>query len=169
MTPNEIISQLKLHQNIFIGHFAGISEKEYNWRPHPEHWNLLEIACHLHDEECEDFRTRLKNCLENPGIKPPPIDPQGWVKSRKYAEQDYPEMVSKFIRERQNSIRWLRSLENPKWENSFHHDHFGKMSAAFFLRNWLAHDLLHIRQITRVKYLYLKEFGESEIEYAGNW
>lgn len=59
MKPNEIIAQLKLHQKIFIGHFAGVPEKEYTWRPYPEHWNLLEIACHLFDEEQEDFRARL--------------------------------------------------------------------------------------------------------------
>ena len=169
MTPADIIDQLKLHQNIFIGHFAGISEKEYAWRPRPDHWNLLEIACHLYDEEREDFRTRLQNCLENPGTQPPSINPPEWVKSRKYAERDFAETVSKFIRERRQNIRWLKSLIEPNWANSYQHPHFGELSAGFFLRNWLAHDLLHIRQITRVKYLYLKEFGGFEIEYAGNW
>lgn len=33
--------------------------------------------------------------------------------------------------------------------------------------NWLAHDYLHMRQI--IKYQYLKEKTNIDLQYAGNW
>jgi hypothetical protein len=35
--------------------------------------------------------------------------------------------------------------------------------------NWLAHDYLHIRQILRLKYEYLKSISEEDLSYAGEW
>ncbi len=43
------------------------------------------------------------------------------------------------------------------------------MSAQLFLNNWLAHDLLHIRQILSIKFNYLKENTEEPLNYAGDW
>ena len=43
------------------------------------------------------------------------------------------------------------------------------MSAKLFLTNWLAHDYLHIRQIIRYQYHYLKESTAIDLGYAGNW
>jgi len=43
------------------------------------------------------------------------------------------------------------------------------MSAKFILANWLAHDYLHIRQITRLKYDYLQDIPNENLSYAGNW
>jgi hypothetical protein len=38
-----------------------------------------------------------------------------------------------------------------------------------FLHNWLAHDYLHIRQIIRIKYDYLKKTSGEILLYAGEW
>ncbi len=43
------------------------------------------------------------------------------------------------------------------------------MTAKMFLSNWLAHDYLHIRQITKLKYDYLKQLTNEDLNYAGNW
>jgi hypothetical protein len=43
----------------------------------------------------------------------------------------------------------------------------GAVEAKNLLASWLAHDLLHIRQITRLKYQYLAK--DYAIDYAGNW
>jgi len=41
------------------GLVAGVSPSEARVRPAPDAWSLLEVVCHLHDEEREDFRPRL--------------------------------------------------------------------------------------------------------------
>lgn len=170
MKNDLIIQALERNATIFQSLLGGVSETFYNWKPQPDKWSLLEIVCHLHDEECEDFRARVRHVLERPKDPMPPIDPVGWVTKRRYLEQDYEERVEKFLKERAASIAWLRSLENPQWDNVYQHATFGAMTAAFFLANWLAHDYLHFRQINRLRYAYLKEvLTEEALDYAGNW
>ncbi len=154
---------------VFNSLFASLEKQLYLWKPAPEKWCLLEIICHLYDEEREDFRARVRHTLENPEQLMPPIDPVGWVTERKYIEQDYSLALQNFLSERQNSIEWLNLLKDPKWNNSYSHPQSGEISAAMFLSNWLAHDYLHIRQITRTKYLYLENLTNQDLSYAGKW
>lgn len=169
MEHSYIIKQLSQNQNTFKDLLSGISREEYMWKLQPEKWCLLEIICHLYDEEQYDFKARVKSVLENPDLQPPQIDPAGWVKSRKYIEQNYEDMLKKFLDERKKSIVWLYSLENPKWKNEYIHPSFGAMSAEFFLVNWVAHDYLHFRQIITQKFNYLKEDTGINPIYAGEW
>ncbi|HAP01497.1 MAG TPA: hypothetical protein DCQ93_06175 [Bacteroidetes bacterium] len=84
-------------------------------------------------------------------------------------EQNFEERVLAFLAERKNSIAWLRSLENPNWENAYIHPKVGAVRASLLLSNWLAHDYLHIRQITKLKYDYLKSTCGEKLDYAGEW
>lgn len=61
-----IIKKLAVNQAVFQHLFAALSKAEILWRPYPEHWCLLEILCHLHDNEHEDFKIRIQSVLENP-------------------------------------------------------------------------------------------------------
>jgi hypothetical protein len=169
MNQSYIIKKLEADTETFKSLFNNLSKEEYLWKPQPEKWCLLEITCHLYDEEREDFRARLKHALETPKEKLPSIDPVGWVTSRKYSEQDFETTVNNFLEERKISIDWLNSLENPNWKNAYHHHKFGEMSAGMFLANWLAHDYLHIRQILNLKYQYLKSNSNERMDYAGEW
>ena len=170
MLPDQIITQLDRNAKTFRSLLEGLSKEEYRWQPTPDKWCLLEIVCHLLDEEREDFRARVRHVLETPDEPMSPIDPVGWVKERKYVEQSYNDMVANFLKERTNSIEWLRSLVSPAWGNVYHHPKFGAMRASLFLSNWLAHDYLHFRQITRLKYAWLKQvLTEESLGYAGNW
>jgi hypothetical protein len=139
------------------------------WKPNPEKWCLLEIVCHLYDEEREDFRARTKHTLETPNAPLPPIDPQGWVEARNYLQQNYHDKLNNFLTERELSVIWLQTLSNAKWDNAYEHPKLGRMTAKMFLANWLAHDYLHIRQITKVKFDYLKQLTNEDLSYAGNW
>jgi hypothetical protein len=38
---------------------AGITQEEAQFKPSPESWSMLEVVCHLHDIEREDFREHL--------------------------------------------------------------------------------------------------------------
>lgn len=166
---NHIIDELEGNAAVFEGLFKGVPEAQYRWRRAPGKWCLLEVAAHLIDEEVEDFRSRVRHVLEHPGTPPPPIDPEGWVTARNYFARDYEAQIATFLAERKASIAWLRGLGEVDWSLSYDHQHFGRMTAWYFLVNWLAHDHLHIRQITAIKFAYLKAHGESSLEYAGDW
>ena len=169
MDHQAIIDQLNQNKNNFHGTFNIIPKKEYLWKPSPGKWNLLEVACHLYDEEREDFRARLKHVLFHPEDPLPKINPEGWVKQRNYSEQNFEETVEKFLKERENSINWLNAIQSPKWKNEYQHPKFGTLSAEMFLANWLAHDYLHIRQVAGIRYAYLKLTSGQDLRYAGEW
>ena len=169
MNTLHIIQELGRNKVIFNSLFANLENQMYLWKPSPEKWCLLEIVCHLYDEEREDFRARVKHTLENPGLPMNPIIPVGWVTRRKYIEQDYKIVLQNFVSEREQSIDWLNKIENPKWDNTYEHPQLGELSAGMFLSNWLTHDYLHIRQIIRTKYLYLENATNEDLSYAGKW
>lgn len=169
MHESTIIQKLAANQALFQALFSNLTQAEILWRPYPEHWCLLEIICHLYDEEREDFRARVQSVLENPDAPLTPFDPVKWVTEREYIQQDFDKKLAAFLEERAASVTWLNDLENQKWDDAYDHPKMGKLSARHFLVNWLAHDNLHIRQITRVKYLYLEAHSEEDVEYAGNW
>jgi len=169
MEHKSIIQSLENNIAVFNSILSGTEEKLQVWKSVPEKWNLLEIVSHLYDEECNDFRTRLRSVLENPEKEFPAIDPAAWVSEREYAKNDFTDKLDTFLDEREDSIKWLRSLKSPQWENAFHHPKFGPLSGNLFLANWLEHDYLHLRQILNIKHEYLKSISGQKLNYAGDW
>ncbi len=167
MKAEQAFIQLSRNQHVFLHFLVAIQPEEYNWRPAPDKWSLLEILCHLRDEEREDFLPRIKIILEGSNERFKPIDPQGWVKKRKYAQKDFYKIFNDFVNMRDRSTDWLRSLEDPDWTRTYTHETLGEMSAQLFLENWVAHDLLHIRQIVNARLAYLEHFASEPLDYAG--
>ena len=89
---------------------AGITPEEARLKPGPDSWSMLEVICHLYDEEREDFRRRVELLLQRQSDNWPPIDPAGWVTARKYNQQDFSGMLAKWVAERQQSLAWLDRL-----------------------------------------------------------
>lgn len=169
MNQRYVIRQLESNRGVFKDLLNQITEEEYLWRPATDKWCILEIVCHLLDEEHEDFRARVKITLEDPKQELVPTDPIGWVKSRHYINKGYQETLENFLAERDMSIKWLKTLTEAKWDNVLTHPKLGDMSAFQILANWLAHDYLHLRQLIRYKYQYLNSGLKLDLGYAGNW
>ena len=164
-----IFDELERNGVVFETLLHDLPEEVYCWRPAEGKWNLLDVVCHLLDEEREDFRARISLVLRDPSATLPGIDPEGWVTERNYQDQDFEETLNALIEERDRSVERLRSLKNAHWQNAYDHPKLGMMTAQLFLENWLAHDLLHMRQILAIKFAYQKEMGSEDLSYAGNW
>lgn len=169
MNQNEVIIGLERNAEVFKSLLQNLSKSEYEWREAEDKWSLLEIVCHLFDEEVEDFRVRVFSVLEDPSKDLPKIDPAAWVKDRSYADQNYNEKLIGLLERRAESVRMLRDLKDPKWDNAYMHPKVGPVTANLLLVNWLAHDFLHIRQVLRVKYAYLAAKSHQNLDYAGDW
>ena len=169
MNTTTIVEELSRNREVFQELLAGLQDELYLWKPAPEKWCLLEVVCHLFDEEREDFRARTRHVLETPDQPMPTFDPVAWVTGRAYIKQDFEEKLAAFLNERSRSIAWLASLQDPQWENAYDHPKLGSMTAKMFLTNWLAHDYIHIRQIIRIKFEYLREHSREDLTYAGKW
>jgi uncharacterized damage-inducible protein DinB len=165
-----ITGRMVANAKVFEALFRGVSDEQARWKPAPESWSLLEVVNHLYDEEREDFRQRLDLTLHQPGVEWPPIDPQGWVVARGYNQRDLEQSLNALLQERQNSLVWLRSLQNPNWDTSRTAPWGQQMRAGDLLAAWLAHDHLHIRQMNELHYAYHKIRSEPyQVEYAGEW
>ena len=156
METFKVIDKLEKNQELFKTLLKDIHENQAKWKPSPAKWSVLEVVHHLYDEEREDFRLRLQCTLANPEKKWASIDPPQWVKDRKYNEQNFIDTATKFYEEREKSIKWLKHLQSPNWNNAHNHPSIGSISAGDLLVSWLAHDFLHFRQIITINLEYLK-------------
>jgi hypothetical protein len=147
----------------------GVTQVEARFKPNPESWSVLEVVCHLCDEEREDFRQRLDIILHRPTEKWPPIDPVGWVTTRRYNERNLSETLDSFLAERDKSLTWLKSLSTPNWEAEYIAP-FGLIKAGDMLASWVAHDTLHMRQLVELRRGRIVSLAEPfDVRYAGDW
>ena len=147
-----------------------VSSNDSVWKPADGAWSILEVVCHLADEEEFDFRERVKLTLTSPGTPWPPIDPEGWAIERNYNDGNLNEAVQRFVALRVGSVTWLRSLESPDWNLTYNHPRIGPFPAGDVMAAWVAHDYLHLRQISKRMYqMAARDAGEYSIRYAGDW
>jgi hypothetical protein len=169
MEFNVLYQELQHSTEAIRALLLGVTAEEARVKPDAKSWSVLEVVCHLYDEEREDFREHLDFILHRRNEEWHPIDPEGWVTERKYNEQDFAEMQTSFFSERNESLRWLRRLSGADWEIT-HASEFGSMKAGDMFASWVAHDNLHIRQLVELRRIKLENMTKPyELEYAGNW
>ncbi|MDD1749943.1 MAG: DinB family protein [Methanothrix sp.] len=148
---------------------AGMTQEEARLKPNADSWSVLEVVCHLFDEEREDFREHLDFILHRQNEEYHVIDPQSWVKERRYNEQDFQTMQEKFFLERQKSLKWLTELSKPDWDTTYT-SQYGSVTAGEMFSCWVAHDNLHIRQLVELRRKKIENITKPyPIEYAGDW
>lgn len=169
MNLEHFIAQMATNAETIKQLTKDISDEQARWKPNPESWSVLEVINHLYDEEHLDFRTRLDHILHKPGIDPPQIDPNGWVTSRAYNERQLGPSLDNFLQERKKSLKWLRELDSPDWQATYTTSHFS-IRAGDMLAAWVAHDLLHSRQLVELHYAWtVKQLQPYSARYAGPW
>jgi len=146
-----------------------MEQEQAQVNPDAESWSILEVICHLHDVETEDFREHLDFILNRQDDEYHAIDPQRWISERKYNEQNLLDMKKKFFAERENSLTWLKTLTDVDWDTTYRSE-YGSVSAGEMFSCWVAHDNLHIRQLVELRRSYIEKITKPyDIEYAGDW
>lgn len=182
MNTEALIRRLALFPGVLRTAVSGLTGDEVRWSSSPQNWSVLEICCHLLDEEREDFRPRLESTLRDPSRPWPPLDLDDVSARRGYRTHDPAEVLTAFERERTASVAWLcdtlPSLLNASlagsstadpWQRSFAHPRLGPLSAGELLTAWCAHDALHLRQIAKRLYERAEHDGGFSARYAGAW
>ena len=148
---------------------SGIIQEQAQVKPSAESWSILEVVCHLYDEEREDFREHLDFILHRQNEEWHMIAPLRWVVERKYNEQNFLEMQNKFFDERRKSLGWLNEISQSDWDVTYT-SQYGSVSAGEMLSCWIAHDNLHVRQLVELRRLRIENITKPySIEYAGDW
>lgn len=172
MRADRIIERMSATPGSVQALLSGVSADAAAWKPSSGAWSILEIVCHLGDEEVDDFRARLRFVLERREGPWPPIDPEGWARDRRYNERDLADALARFARERRASLDWLRGVaaREPDWSAAYEHPRFGPIRAGDLLASWAAHDALHLRQIAKRLYELASEDAPGfRTGYAGDW
>jgi hypothetical protein len=170
------IGRLRANADAVAALVADVDERQARWKPEPDKWSILEVMCHLADEEVEDFGARLSFTLSRPAGSEagagtwPPIDPRGWPESRGYNRRDLALELERFLAARRGSLAWLASLDDPDWTHAYPHPSIGPITAGDLLTSWVAHDHIHIRQLNRLQREYLVGvLSPYSPRYAGRW
>ena len=146
-----------------------IGQEQAQAKPDAKSWSILEVICHLHDEEREDFREHLDFILHRQNEEWHVIDPQGWITERKYNEQNLSKMQEKFFAERKQSLEWLKTVSGADWDTTYTSE-YGSVSAGEMFSCWVAHDNLHIRQLVELRRAHIENITKPhDIHYAGDW
>lgn len=147
----------------------GVTDEQARWKPAPDSWSILEVVNHMIDVEREDFRVLLDLALHRPNDSWPKISPKAWVTERKYNERDLGQSLYNYMAAREESLAWLRGLSSPNWE-AIYKAPWGLIKAGDVFGAWIAHDILHMRQIAKLHYLYtLRRVQPYNTDYAGDW
>ena len=169
MDFDTLYQELTLSTQMIRALTAGLTTDEARLRPTQESWSVLEVVCHLYDEEREDFRYHLDAILHRPDEEWPAYDPGQWVTDRRYNERELPAAVEAFFAERAQSLAWLKDLAVADWDVA-HVNQYGSMSAGEMFASWVAHDNLHIRQLVELRRARVAHLTQPyDIRYAGEW
>lgn len=169
MNLDLLTQQMAGHANAVRSLAETVSDEQARWKPAPDSWSILEVVNHLYDEERLDFRARLDIILHHPDQPLAPIDPPGWVIERRYNERDLPASLKNFLDERTASLAWLRGLAEPDWQAAYQAS-FGPITAGDMFAAWVAHDILHLRQLVELHYAYtIRSVQPYGVRYAGEW
>ena len=117
----QTIPKFENSKQIILDLLKYVTQQQAIWKPAVDKWSILEVVCHLVDEEPKDFRTRLDYTLNKPGESWPAIDPPSWVTEFKYNERELEQSKQEFVVERRKSIQWLSSKESPDFNKFYDH------------------------------------------------
>jgi hypothetical protein len=176
MDANALLLRLEHFPRGLVALVESLSEAEVRWKPPSGNFSILEVLCHLADEEVEDFRARVVSTLTDPAAVWPTIDPTQWPAERNYAGQSPHTAMHRFMAARAESLRQLRLLAPSgragelDWSRAYQHPKVGPVAAGELLTAWAAHDALHLRQIAkRLFELAARDGGKYPTTYAGEW
>jgi len=169
MELTQAVSQLYHQGEAILSLCASLSEAQAHWKTDPENWSVLEVMAHLLKEERLDFRNHLGTIFQETQDIWPEMDPQQWVREKTKDPGPLEQILLDFKSEREISLAWLGALQSPDWEATITFE-WGSLSSGDLLASWLAHDLLHLRQLVALRYhLTAMESKPFDVAYAGQW
>ena len=171
LNPRAMRDRLAAFPQVLRAAAMTASTTDARWKPAPGDWSILEVCCHMLDEEREDFAVRIASTLRDPAAPWPRLELEGVAERRRYNEQDLADTLRAFEERRAANVAWLDSeLGAADFSRAYQHPKFGALHAGMLLASWAAHDALHLRQVAkRLHGLAARDAGPYGVRYAGEW
>lgn len=148
---NKSIEILERTPSVVETMLKGISEEWVQTNEGPDTWSPYDIVGHYIHGEKTDWIPRLELILsDDPNKKFEPFD--RFAQSRDSKGKSLQQLMDEFKAIRQENIIKLKSknLTEKDFTRTGVHPKFGEVTIAQLLSTWVAHDLNHIAQISRV-------------------
>lgn len=137
---------------------AGLSDDWIMSNEGPETFSPYDVVGHLIHGEKTDWTTRMKMILEFGNTK----TFERWNRVAMYEEskgKSMQQLLDEFAAIRKKNMDWFRSLHltEADFDRKGMHPVLGEVTLRNLLATWVAHDLTHIAQVTRVMAKQYKE------------
>ena len=129
---------------------AGLSSEQLRRPERPGKWSIGQILQHLADSEVVgSWRFRLILAQDRPPLTG--YDQDAWAERLHYEDADPSEAVALFTMLRRANLRLLERASAADLSRAGVHAERGDESIEHLRRLYAGHDLLHLRQIERVR------------------
>ncbi len=129
---------------------TGLSGEALRRPEAPGKWSVLEVVRHLADTELV-YRYRMRMSVAQPGSPIPAYDQDRWAADLRYKEERLEEALDELEALRTANLAWLRGLSEEELDRVGIHEERGPESVRRIVELLAAHDLVHRRQIERIK------------------
>lgn len=129
---------------------ADLDEERRRRPERPGKWSVNEVVAHLADSELVfGYRVRRVLAEDRPALEG--YDQDRWADRLRYRTAHLSESLALFTAMRTGNLRLLRALTPADLSRVGLHSERGEESVAHMIRLYAAHDLVHRRQIDRIK------------------
>ncbi len=129
---------------------AGLSETLLRTAEADGKWSVLDVAQHLADSELVGgFRFRMILAHDRPSL--PGYDQEAWVTNLRYHTVKLADAIADFATLRQANLRLFAAATEAELDRVMLHSERGEESLRYMRRMYAGHDLVHLRQIGRIR------------------
>ena len=148
-TFNYLIDALRAAPTVFDALLHGCTQEQAQAaRGGDEGWTVVEIICHLRDNEERALeRMRLMRDETDPFIAT--YNQEQWAKERNYAADNLHEALEAFVQLRACHVAQLMALTPAHWERTGQHEERGHITIGIQTLRLVCHDAIHAAQLAR--------------------
>ena len=128
----------------------GVSPQQLRTPEAPGKWSIAAVVQHLADSDVVwAWRLRMVLSHDRPAITG--YDQDLWAERLRYADADPEQALREFSALRSGNLRLLRRATPAELQRVGVHAERGEESVAHMIKMYGGHDLLHLRQIARIR------------------
>lgn len=145
--PLEILASTSSALCVALG---GIDDKALRRPESPGRWSLMQVMQHLADMEIVTA-WRYRQTIAQPDTILAPCDQDSWLSRLWNDDVPLQTVFRQFESTRMSNLLLLQTLSPEAWDRSSLHAERGRQSVRLMARIAAGHDLLHLRQIERIR------------------